>query len=291
MKLLSFIIFYALLFAMPLRSMERVFLIGNSLTNDTDPMRFGAVEGDPVVEYQIAGGQNLTWQLTHPDGGEGDGTAKLTKTSKPWGTALGDKPYDVLVIQPYLGTTKEEDIAAISHWMEMETQQAAKVLIHIGWGNRRTFLASFSDPGTDKTNHSVAYFDSLIEALRVKYPERTIVRDYGLELLKAMHEDTAVGHSPFQDIFGPDIKFKEMTEAQKSSLEVYRDDLHMNNLVGYYLMHNHLRLSLGLALNPDYVNPWQGCARLSPEQKKYLNDLLLRFPAPIAKSADAAKPQ
>lgn len=266
-------------------TVDKVYFIGNSLTHDTDPkhayrQRFGYVEpNDPLSRHQISGSKTLNWFFEHPLNDSFNDGVNDDPTSNPWGAELSATSYDVLVLQPFAGTggTKANDIAAISHWMNLPLQQDAKVLIHSGWPGRHVFLDEYAaGPSGDLsvTSASIAYMDSLVDDLRTLFPGRTIMRNKSIELLLSIHEDTENGDSPFTSVFGDDVILGDF----------YRDSVHMNTTEGYYLMSNHMRVTLGLEVNPDYDSPWFefGGSTLTEIEKAYLNAKIYEISEPLA---------
>lgn len=221
-------------------SLPSVFLIGNSLTWDTLP---GLLDGKTVA-WHIDCGKNLKYIYDKPDG-------PCVKTSTPWPKALQHHSYDILCVQPHFGTSLDEDVRIISHWMSM--QPNAALLIHTGWNRHRDLKRDFhADWDGLQMLHNQAYYQALMERLRKAYPQRQIRSTHALETLVAIAEqlDNAPDASPLHSLS-----------------DLYRDDIHMTTQAGRYLMHNLMRGALG---QPRSSQGFQ----LNPDVRQYLDKYL-----------------
>lgn len=215
----------------------KIFLIGNSLTWDALP---GLLDGD--VQWHVDCGKNLQYIFDNPSG-------PCVKTSICWNEALKTKQYDILCVQPFFGTTLEQDLQVISAWLAM--QPNAGLVIHTGWNRAEDFEKAYH--ATDEVSHmshSPGYFRALQTQLQAKHPDRSIRISAALEVLDAVWHDIAQGQTPFG-----------------SFPELYRDEIHMTTQAGRYLMHNILRR----ALRQPFSN--QGF-QLEAAQKEYLDQRL-----------------
>lgn len=216
---------------------NKVFLIGNSLTWDTLP---GLLDGD--VQWHVDCGKNLQYIFDNP-------ANPCVKTSTLWTEALKNKQYDILCVQPFSGTTIEQDLHVISTWLAL--QPTATIVIHTGWNRADDFEQAYH--ATDEVNrmtHSPSYFQTLQTRLQTQHPERTIRLTAALDVLDAIWHDIEQSRAPFQS-FG----------------ELYRDDIHMTTQVGRYLMHNVMRMALQQPLSE------QGF-QLESAQKAYFDQRL-----------------
>ncbi|MFM9116377.1 MAG: hypothetical protein ACKOU6_09490 [Planctomycetota bacterium] len=214
------------------------YLIGNSLTWDTVPMRLA---GD--VQWHVDCGVSLPHIYAHPE-------KPCVKESTIWTQALRDKQYEFLSVQPHYGSTLAEDVETISNWMKL--QPKAVFVIHSGWAfhaQRASEFSSLAVPGT--MSHSPTYLRALIAELRRLHPGRDIRQTLAQNLLAQIAEDIDAGRAPF-----------------KSVNDLYRDAIHMTHDHGKYLMHNAMRRTLGQPLSAA------GFENLNPEIKRYLDDLL-----------------
>lgn len=221
-----------------LEPQQRVFLIGNSLTWDTVPSR---LDGD--VDWHVDCGKSLQYIHDHPDN-------PCVDSSRIWTLALATAQYDVLAIQPHYGTTLEQDVAVISHWLEL--QPHAEVVIHTGWPRHAALdeERADSDPAGPLT-HSTAYFDALLATLRQQHPGREFRTTGATQLLQRLADDIQGGRAPFASIE-----------------QLYRDAIHMTTGAGRYLMHNAMRQALGQPLSDD------GFSDIEPDVKSYCERLL-----------------
>lgn len=191
------------------------YLIGNSLTWDTLP---GKLAGD--VQWHVDCGVSLPHIHARPE-------KPCVTTSTLWPSALRDKQYDVLSVQPHYGSTLAQDIEVISAWLKL--QPRAVCVIHTGWARhpaRADEFASYTQPVT--MVHSPTYIRALLADLRQRYPDREFRSTLAQNLLAVVAEDIAAGRAPLKQI-----------------ATLYRDDIHMTLDHGRYLMHNAMRRALG----------------------------------------------
>jgi len=216
----------------------RYYLIGNSLTWDTVPER---LTGD--VQWHVDCGVNLPFIHANPG-------KPCVKNSTLWPTALRDKQYDVISVQPHFGSTLKEDVDTISTWMKL--QPKAVFVIHTGWGRHAQHMGEFgSDAAPVQMAHSPVYIRALIAELRQAHPGREIRQTMAQNLIAKIAEDIAAKEAPF-----------------KSLAELYRDEIHMTLDAGRYLMHNAMRHALGQPFSTT------GFEKLTPDVKKYLDGVL-----------------
>ncbi len=218
-------------------SPQKIFLIGNSLTWDTLP---GLLTGD--VQWHVDCGKNLKFIYENPQ-------SPCVKTSTLWPTAFAAKQYDVLCIQPHFGTSLDDDIQAISKWLEL--QPKASLVIHTGWNRSADFEKDYH-AATDAKQmiHAPKYFEVLVTTLSEKYPNRSIRTTSAIQTLDLIWHDIKNARAPF-----------------KSFEELYRDNIHMTTQVGRYLMHNLMRMAL------DQPRSGQGF-QLEQSVKDYLDGKL-----------------
>lgn len=214
------------------------YLIGNSLTWDTAP---ALLDGD--VQWHVDCGKSLPYIHEHPE-------QPCVKTSTLWPTALKDKQYDLISVQPHYGSTLAEDVATISQWIEM--QPKATFIIHTGWARSATREDEYQNQEiSGKLQHSPAYIKALLAALQKKYPERKFKQTHAIDLLEQVDADIKAGKAPFGQI-----------------TDIYRDAIHMKLDSGRYLMHNAMRHAM------DQPRSDKGYEKLDPKTKQYLNQVL-----------------
>lgn len=219
-------------------SVQRCYLIGNSLTWDTVP---GRLSGD--VQWHVDCGVNLEFIHAHPE-------KPCVKDSTLWPTALRDKQYNVVSVQPHYGATLAQDVETISAWMKL--QPNAVFVIHSGWAfhaQRAGELESYAPP--TQMTHSPGYLRALVAELRRLHPGRELRQTFAQNLLAQIAEDIAANRAPLKDV-----------------AELYRDSIHMTHDHGKYLMHNAMRRALGQPLSAA------GFEQLDPVIKKYLDGVL-----------------
>lgn len=230
----------------------RVFLIGNSLTADTLPVLLGK-----DVEWHIDCGKNLQYIFDHPK-------EPCVKSSVIWPEALGSTQYDVLCVQPHFGSDLKQDVAVISHWLDL--QPKAKLVIHTGWNRAKHFEAIYhAKIDHQRMVHAPQYFAQLTAQLQEKYPEREIKSTSAIDVLDSIYHDIQAGKAPF-----------------KSFEELYRDEIHMAHHSGRYLAHNLMRIALNKPLS-------QQGFQIEDNHKTYLDQKLAEFQAQM-QEAQSAQP-
>jgi len=225
------------------------YVIGNSLTWDTVPSQ---LDGD--IQWHVDCGKSLPYIFENPD-------KPCVKTSTLWPSALKEKQYDVISVQPHYGSSLDQDATVISAWMEMQPQ--AEFVIHTGWARvaERVDETAKTEAGGDMV-HSIAYIEALVDLLKRTNPERTIRRTMAMDALELIAADVAAGKAPYKDV-----------------AEVHRDAIHVNTS-GRYLMHNLMRQGLG------QKGSAAGFDAVGPAAKTYLNTVLKRFKAEAPEVAD-----
>lgn len=214
------------------------YLIGNSLTWDTVPP---LLAGD--VQWHVDCGTSLPFIYANPG-------KPCVKESTLWPTALRDKQYDVVSVQPHYGSTLAQDVETISAWMKL--QPKAIFVIHSGWARHAQHVDEFRGyAAPEQMVHNPGYMRALVAELRRAHPGREIRQSLAQNLLAKIAEDIAAKQAPFQSL-----------------AELYRDEIHMTNDHGKYLMHNAMRHALG---QPPSAT---GFDKLNPEMRKYLDGVL-----------------
>jgi len=213
----------------------KVYTIGNSLTGDTIPGKYAS-------GWHICGGHNLKKIHNNPDCSKNN---KLT-----WKEALTEKKYNIITVQPYYGTRLSEDIEVISDWVKL--QSSAIFVIHSGWPAVNKVHSSYIKGNIFRMNHSPFYFSKLVNKLKFKFPEIEFRINPAFIALELIHNDIQNKQSPF-----------------KSLVELYRDNLHMNN-VGKYLMHNLTLHTLQLPKAPKMFS------KIPKHTKNYLDSIIIR---------------
>ncbi len=214
------------------------YLIGNSLTWDTVPSR---LSGD--VQWHVDCGVNLAHIHAKPE-------KPCVNSSVLWPTALRDKQYDVVSVQPHYGSTLAQDVEMISDWMKL--QPKAIIVVHSGWAKQVTRadeFASYAPP--DQMTHSPGYLRALLAELRRLHPGREIRQTLAQNLLAKVAEDIAAKQAPLEKVES-----------------LYRDDIHLTHETGQYLMHNAMRHALGQPISVV------GFEKIDPAVRQYLDGVL-----------------
>lgn len=223
------------------KTKTRCYLIGNSLTWDTSPK---LLSGD--VQWHVDCGVNLPFIYAHPE-------KPCVKESTLWPTALRDKQYDFISVQPHYGSTLAQDVETISAWMK--SQPKAVFIIHSGWAwhtKRADEFASYASP--EQMTHSPVYIRALIAELQKLHPGRELRQTLAQNLLASIAEDIAANNAPLKNV-----------------AELYRDDIHLTHNHGKYLAHNAMRFAMGQPFSQA------GFEKLDPEVKKYLDGVLAQL--------------
>lgn len=221
---------------------QSVFMIGNSLTWDTVPSQ---IEGD--VQWHIFCGRNLQYIFDNP----GD---HCIGTSTRWDDALVNKNYDIVVVQPHLGTTLAQDTAIITTWMQM--QPGAQFIVHPGWAWHENFSDVYTAGNPDNMMRpNPEYIGDLIESLENENTGREIEQTYSHEILWSIYQDIENGVGPFTQLS-----------------DLYRDHTHMSYSYGQYLMNNVMRHALG--------QPLRESQSLDQRITAYLDAKVLGIPEP-----------
>lgn len=227
------------------------YLIGNSLTWDTVP---SSLDGE--VQWHVDCGKSLPWIYQHPE-------KPCVKSSVLWPSALKQKQFDVLCVQPHYGSTLDEDVQTIAKWIEL--QKSAVVVIHSGWSRSVSraveYKTKFADsPGNPKMVHCPDYVAALIKELGKRFPKTEFRQTRANELLNQVATDISNGTAPFAKIE-----------------DLYRDAIHMKLDSGRYLMHNAMRIAIGQPISAA------GFKSTDNKIKQYLDGVLRKV---VSKSAD-----
>lgn len=219
-----------------------VFTIGNSLTWDAGPTNVDD------AQWHIFCNKNLRFIADNP-------ADHCIPTSRRWTDALANQQFDYVSVQPFIGTTLQDDLSVISQWMSM--QPNAQFVLHTGWGGRTAHGTVWNSTPNDLTTFSTtaAYFDALESALE-QQTGRDVYRTGAGDLLASIAQDIAAGSSPYTSLS-----------------QLYRDDIHMSYGEGRYLMNNVMRLALNQELTLT-TGP-----EISP-QLAYLNQKLVALAIP-----------
>ena len=218
------------------------FLIGNSLTWDTVPSLMG--EG---VAWHVDCGKSLPYIFENPNN-------PCVKSSTLWTEALKSTRYDILCVQPHFGSTLDQDVQVIAKWLAL--QPDADLVIHTGWGRHAQFVVDYQSNHDDgRMIHTTDYFARLVKALSRRFPDRNITTTGAIEVLYQISRDIEAKQAPFEEF-----------------ADIYRDDIHLQQKSGRYLVHNLMRVALGLPRSD------QGF-QIEPGHKEYFDAKIDQFVA------------
>jgi hypothetical protein len=221
-------------------SAQSVFTIGNSLTWDALP---AALDGD--VSWHVDCNKNLPFIFSGTEG-------FCLANSTPWPNAFKSTSFDVVTVQPFTGSSLEEDVKIISTWMQ--EQPEAAFVIHSGWASIPSLVTTYEMPNVDnRMLHSRAYFRDLLEAVASNHPEREIGYTHALDLIYSVAKDIEVGIAPLD-----------------SPEQLFRDATHLEQNSGRYLVHNAMRYALGQPFSDEGFN-------IDPHLAQYFQDKIVRI--------------
>ena len=214
-----------------------VYTIGNSLTWDTVPSLL-----DEGPTWHTFCSRNLVFIKENPDG-------HCVDTSTPWPQALDENQFDWVVVQPFDGTTLDQDATIISEWMA--SQPDANFVLHTGWARHGVFSEVLSEGNPDNEMRSnQAYIQDLIDEVHERNPGRTLTSTWAFEYLEDILSDIEAGVGPFGELS-----------------HLYRDHIHLTRDAGRYLMHNVLRQTVGQPTSAAGFD-------IDPVVRAYLDDML-----------------
>lgn len=212
----------------------RIYFIGNSLTWDALPSYFGE-----TTSWHVDCGKNLRYIYQHA-------AKPCVESSKLWPEAMRAGHLDFVFVQPFYGTTLEDDAQVISEWMQM--QPKATFVIHTGWApHDKVRMERESKSDGNEMTHCHEYFEKLRSQLQSELKDRTILITACSDLINAIDADVTAKRSPLSKL-----------------ADLYRDEIHMNEAAGRWLIHNSIRQTLGLPIRSDGFPP------ISPEIRDYL---------------------
>jgi len=206
------------------------------------------------VHHHIYCSKNLQYIFDNPND-------HCSPNSIPWTTALTTTQYDWISVQPFAGTTLQQDVDVISVFMAL--QPNAKFVLHAGWTAEATFADDYTAGNPDDmARPSPEYLTALRDELLLVDPTRKIRQTRSNDYLYRVYQDIQDGVAPFD-----------------SFSEMYRDSIHMHAQTGQYLMHNALRQAIDQPTSDEGFD-------VDPEAQAYFDDLLLEF-APVPEPGSA----
>lgn len=226
MKINSLCVFVCLFAISPMAYCQSVFMIGNSLTWDTKPQLL-----DGNVQWNVFCNRNLQYIYDNP-------SEYCVSSSVPWDVALVNNQYEYVVVQPFAGTTLEQDATIISSWMAL--QPDAKFIVHPGWASYTNFAGVYNGGNPDNMMRpNPAYINDLIDEIESRNPGRSLGNSQSHDLLWLIYQDIEAGIGPFDHLS-----------------DLYRDTVHMDYSIGRFLMHNMMRRKLGQSIyDPGDIDP------------------------------------
>ncbi|MEM7314349.1 MAG: hypothetical protein AAF497_14470 [Planctomycetota bacterium] len=198
-----------------------IFSIGNSLTIDTFPTGYADA-------WNLCASQNLQSINDNPNG------SQCIAGSTPWNVAFASTSFDVVTVQPYLGTTLTQDFGIISNWVDM--QPNAVWVIHTGWAGHADHATDYHAADSTDMGHRPQYFNDLKSLLEAEHPTVEFRINPAAQAMELISSDIAAGVAPIDGLS-----------------ELYRDSLHVTTAEGRYLHHELMRQTIGLgSLNASF---------------------------------------
>ncbi len=221
---------------------QPLYSIGNSLTFDA-LRRFGG-----SYDHTINCNQNLDRIFNNPE----QSCVSSLPGAVPWDEAFASESYDFVTVQPFVGTSLSQDVAAISTWLAL--QPDAQFIIHTGWttaGSRASQYNAPLDPAL--LSYGPAYFNELIGQLELAFPGRQIASTNIIGILDDIASDIAAGSSPITSI-----------------ADLYRDSIHFN-ATGQYIATQSFNLLTGTPLDESRFTTVDEATRLYLDGKVAAN--------------------
>jgi len=217
---------------------EQIHLTGNSLLWQIKAWNMG-------VDLHIKCGSNLDSIYHNP-------TVVCVESSYLWIEAFVNETYDLIVVEPFHGTTLQQDVAIITEWMELQPQ--AQFVLYMGWYDKvsdegvhfiDTYLAGNPD---DNMRANPQYMAALADQL----PRDVRLVPTGTALYQLYLDDLA-GVSPY------------------SYDDAWADDIHLNPRMNY-VMRELTEWALGRP--PQQTHQYFG---LTSAERAYGDDLVWRL--------------
>ncbi|MFK8016302.1 MAG: hypothetical protein AB8G17_12780 [Gammaproteobacteria bacterium] len=214
---------------------KTIYTIGNSLTEDTAPWLYADA-------WHVFCSRNLAFIYEFPD-------QHCNASSTPWPDALTKQQYEFVTVQPFNGTSLQEDFELISLWMLM--QPRATFVVHSGWAEHALHNDSYNAESIKLMVHSPAYFSALVEMLRERFGYHRVRFNPAFEANERIRRDILSGVAPFS-MFD----------------DLFLDSIHMTRKTGRYLQHNLMRRTLGMPPSAE------GFATVAPHVRVYLDGVV-----------------
>ena len=217
-----------------------IFVIGNSLTQDTIPLQYGA-------DFHILPNSGLQAIYDSPNH-----ASNLVGTTQ-WDTAFAATQYDQVSVQPYKTGAEPNSIATnvtvISNWVTL--QPSAQFILHTAW-------APFADQDADYSSTDISgglvwsrmYYEELISQLRTANPSTSFLVNPAINVMESINQDIKRGIGPYTALS-----------------DLFRDTLHMGDQGGYYLQHNLMRRTLGASQTTANSSTFSDPIRLYLDEK------------------------
>lgn len=193
---------------------ERVFVyrIGNSFTLDSRaPLMDQISVNAPTITrsgYHICGGANLA-SLAANTG------CAAPSAEGPWHTALAAKEWDYLIMQPYRGSTLDDDATSIETFVaelrKYPANASTKLLLYQSWpyqSGAEVWSDWLAEPTSSATTHRQQYYKNLQAELQQR----------GLD----------VGILPNAEVLNYVRTHPDEFNAIATQADLYRDNIHMS---------------------------------------------------------------
>lgn len=221
---------------------DRVYVLGSSFSFDAQP-----ADLDSFPAWQIYCGMSLDFIFNNPMG-------HCVNPSTLWPDVLEPPAteFDYISFQPVpvSGSTQQQDIDAITHWLA-EQPLCTRVVIQQTWPVQARWEADLHEANPDHTltNRSLDYGYDLRRKLEPMHPGRRFILTRSNEMIDFIFHDPS---------------------APLTFLDLFRDSSgHASDGPGQYLQHNAMRQAMGQLVGIDVTSPG-----LDPVVKAYLDDVV-----------------
>ena len=240
----------------------RTYCVGNSLTVDAITQ---ALPGQ--VDRLINENQTLSFHVASPD-------SSTNTRSLVYGVALTTRSYDRIIVQPFANINIphpiQDDIDAIQTLLDL--QPDADLIIYDGFP-----LAAGPDnldaPFNGDFDYSAAYFDELLNRIKIQNPTRDVSRTRTLETVVRAKQRITDGDS-------------SLTQINIGVNALYADGIHMNRSHGAWLVHNSIRRHLGIEeATPVEVVYRPGAGTFNPDHIAFARSVLDEIYSPEENTA------
>lgn len=253
--------------------LESIHAVGNSLTVDA-----AIVQAGNLATWSINSGQDMQYAAANPTTAESN--------CIPWGTALSDRRYRVLSLQPYPNSQTIADEVAAMQTIIDEFPAPGIILVHEGFAPSATVITGTEIEEADDgdVKHSIACMEEIVRQIQEANPGHRVIRSKTNEAV----------HLAYSDILDSNVSTGQIVSLDlgaSANTSLYRDAVHANYLVGRYLIHHCCRRALGITEKvrdyPFLENPLYPSSTCRLETLEWLDTVVDRVWPTTATKLDA----